>query len=140
MKRKRRPAPLSQGHLRKIWELFLKPLMHYKAPTQTSVGWLTDGLFHISAREIVFYRAKESFVMPGLVLVAPGRAVQGLRRDYEVAAGSEVIVRTDEATPEAIEVQAQNGPGKKDVVYRLDRSEWRFVRGHLTDWKGTASV
>lgn len=126
MPKKPRIDPFSEGSVAYMWKHFFGPMLQYKPHDMDMKAFLEDVVFDIKHREIIRYKARESFVMPGLLYVAPMVRIQGLGY-RDVAAGTELFVRFDARNPESVDIEFQGGQGGADQWLNLSRSEWYRV-------------
>jgi hypothetical protein len=127
---KRKQAPIEQGVLKRIYNLFLLPLIYYKPEDVKIKDWYED-LFHLKSRDITQYVARKPFKMPGLYYEAPLRPVQGVGYRY-VQKGQTVLVRKD-IRDKTWDVEFFGGPGSKDQVFQLSESEWNSIAASLEE-------
>jgi hypothetical protein len=120
---------MNEGSLKKIKDLFIKPLSKWRPEDMSMKEWL-ETLFHVRSREINKYKARKPFSMLGLYLAAAAKPIQGVgfRRVKE---GMEMFVRTDDMTPNAIYIEINNGHGGKDTVFLLTQEEWNVTKNFL---------
>jgi hypothetical protein len=111
MPRKPRTEPFEQGSIRKIWDLWIDKWRSAKPQAMDLLEWL-EQLWGTKLR------------MPGLYFAAPLIKVQGIG-PRTIRADADVWVRTDERTPNQIEVQWIDGV--HDRQFELTMSEWNSV-------------
>lgn len=129
-KRLRGPNKLySTEAARALYALFVKPFFNAFTLRPDQDYW-REGLEHffsIHTRKIVWYRAEQSFYMPGSMwasLSHPYVTVQGTGSRY-VAQGKGLWVRTDEAMPDRNEVEFE------DQVFVLTNAELQVIKEKL---------
>jgi len=111
--------PQDEGAIKRIYEWFFKPLRQYKPETMTLSEW-NETLFDSRNVEILQYRARRDFTLPGLYHRSPQVKIQGL--------GYRAVNKGD-----MIEVQYFGGPGQKDQLFTLNQSEWNAVAANLQE-------
>lgn len=111
-----------EGSIKRIGELFIKPLVILKPDRMSLKRWL-ENLFHTDDREIAKYRAKQSFNLMGLYKETANVKVQGAGYRH-VKWNALLWVRTDTATPDQIDIEIQSGTGNKSQVFQLNQEEW----------------
>lgn len=126
MPKKPRPDPYSEGSVAYIWKHFLGPLLQYKPFDMDMKAFLEDTVFDIKHREIMRYRAKQPFTMPGLYYAAPMMRVQGLGYRH-INEGTEMFVRFDARNPDSVDVEYNAGQGNAEQWLNLTRSEWYHI-------------
>lgn len=146
--KKQRPDPFAEGSIASIYRWFFGPLIRYKSLHAENLAayngrtdveiqeptineWM-EYLFHTKFREVGQYVARRAFEMPGLLVINSVTKIQGIGY-RKVRAGQEMWVRTDERTPEQVEVEIMAGKGKADQVFELSSQQWNAIRSYLIE-------
>lgn len=132
MARKKRPEPHTQGELATLYKYFFGRFFHLKPDNQELRDFLDEVVFNLKTRDIVRYEARRDFTMPGLYYAASLVKIQGIGY-RQVKAGTELFVRKDATTPEAIDVEFMGGQGGKDQVFCLTGSQWNSIAPHCRE-------
>lgn len=112
--------------LKAIWDLFIAPLAR-NAPIQEDTKRFLDRIFCVDTRDIQSYKARHSFVMPGLKVEAPGVKIQGI--GYRGVSKDKIItVRTDSTMPNCVDVEYLAGQGSALQWYQLTHMEWEKIK------------
>lgn len=115
--------------MQRISELFIVPFLKYRPDGMEIKTWL-EHLFHVGERKIEEYTASEDFKMPGLFKIYARKAIQGY--GYRtVRQFTKVLVRSDSTDPTRIDVEVNNGQGKKEQVFQLTPWELRKIKPFL---------
>ena len=123
-------------------ELLLEPILALKPPDPFNahpvVQWV-NSVFGSQCRDLVYYKARRPFEMPGLYRAGGGPAIQGIG-NRKVSAGKVMLVRTDSRMPDIVDVEIRNGFRGEWQVFLLDQSQWNFVLGFVEEIKGSGKV
>lgn len=131
MKKRRKKAlrGASEGPIKDIYRLFIRPFLYLKPDQVEYKDWL-DNLFNVDSRIIKRAVAVEPFEIPGKYHVNASYTSTelGARRVNQ----NEVLwVRFDVGNPELVEVELNNGPANKSQWFDLDRDQWEFIKSKI---------
>jgi len=93
-RRMRAKPPDKEGSLRRIFELFIEPLLKYKPEDWELREFISSYFFNAEERTIEKKKAAQDFKMPGALKVLPTRAIRGVGQ-RQIAKGSELWIRRD---------------------------------------------
>lgn len=116
------------GNMCRIRDWFLIPMLDQITPTYTRKEWL-EFLFGIPDRTITEYIAKEDIYMRGGFYQTATRVVSDLG-NRKVRSGSRLLIRKDTMFP-FWDVQCQAGTGNQDQVFRLNETDWRWLKRRI---------
>jgi hypothetical protein len=123
----------SKDSVETIYELFLAPLIQFKPQNITLREWW-EFIFDVHNRGIERVRVVKAFKMPGLYYTSSSVKVQGVGY-RQVRKGDELMVRFNDRAPDEIDVEWFGGPGKRDNVFALNATQWRWVERHCSPIK-----
>lgn len=123
--------PYAEGSLQKIYDWYIAPLLKYKPADMPYAEWMKV-IFNYATRDIIRYRVKRRFKLPGLFRLAAAAPVQGLGHRM-LAKGDYILVRFDSTQPDAIDVEALVGQGQKDSTFLLSEAQFDSIRTYLEE-------
>lgn len=115
------------NNLKHIWEWFFLPLLQYKPENESVDHWL-ENLWGVQHRDIIKYRARQKFELPGLFCEAPLLRVQGIGK-RKVIKGQHLWMRNE--GPD--EIHIEKGKWGQESVFVLTNSEWNSIAANLEE-------
>ena len=115
-----------EGSLQRIATLLIKPILSHMPSDGDVTQWLTI-MLGLNEREVVRYRSRSAFRMPGVLLEQPNvRRAAG----QAIPRGAILWVRTDVRDRDIFHVEV-TGNGTKNHVFELGASEWAVLKPKL---------
>lgn len=127
----KRPKPIEEGVLATIYKKFVSPLVMYKPDDINLKEWLNEDIFHHKFRDIITYKARADFMLPGLFLESAIRKIQGI--GYRLVKKDSIIIARKDHRETFYNVEFFGGVGNKDQVFELSESQWNSIAAKLEE-------
>lgn len=121
-----RKAPWREGSITEIYRIFFRPIIKNHCPDSLTPHEFLEEMFDVDHRDIVRYRAKRNFKMPGLFYVSGNQKVQGIGF-RQVKQHAILWLRTDSKNPDFVDIEFMGGVGEMDQVFSLTSSEFNSI-------------
>lgn len=121
----RKVGSYREGSLRRIAELFMKPILSRMPPDSDAKDWLTQ-MMGLHEREVVRYRVMKSFEMPGSWLEQPNIKRPPPQGPRAIPRGAMMWVRSD-TRERFLHIEA-TGKGAITATFEIDSKHWASIR------------